>query len=368
MPRFVGCIMKRVNTALRTKVVIHVFVSPMIHTQMLFPRYFNVRRQYMVFRHQRIFTCANCTIALQCLSNKLAFKRNLTTLQWQLPWYFILSLKSFINSGITLQIVNVQSMYQLHNIKMWQIFRLRKSSHFIYPQVTLARWCKNDWEVSLATEINADRTYGRIGLMIAPIGYLLLLILPIYLEVIDLHYDLTDGGNWRRLPRAGHTVFTLFIDKINIKTCLLVALDIVVASNLILLFDKRFDLLCVLRIVSGFGGGLLAAIGTLCVNQTSQPNRWFGFYAAVAILIQTVCFIVVPLVFEWFSINGIFLVLALISCLPLMAWRQLPNSFSRTFELNNDKKSHLLPSRLTSSWACSVYFYSISDSAVFGPI
>ena len=179
---------------------------------------------------------------------------------------------------------------------------------------------------SLAT----DRHLGLSGLLTAPIGYLVLLFLPVYLEVAAERLALTDAEiGWLAATDASGLalatlVFSLAIKRLNFRTVVIAGVVISVAGNLSSLLTTEFVTLCLVRTLTGFGEGLLVAVGVTAVGMTANPNRWFGFYTAVVVAVQAIGLLLVPMLYAWGDLAAIYGAMAGLYLAPLVVLRWLP--------------------------------------------
>ena len=177
---------------------------------------------------------------------------------------------------------------------------------------------------------NSDLKYGLSGLATAPIGYLVLLFLPVYLEVVGINLSLTDQQiGWLASTDSiglalATFVFSVFIKKLNFRKVLLVGVIITVAGNLLSALTQDFLVLCFIRSITGLGEGLIVAVGISAIGMTNNPNRWFGFYTAAIVVVQAIGLALVPIIYDQLSLSGVFIAMALFYLVPLIVIKLLP--------------------------------------------
>ena len=180
------------------------------------------------------------------------------------------------------------------------------------------------------THTEQDQAYGLAGLLTAPVGYLVLLFLPVYLEVVAASLQLTEQqiGRLASADSIGLVlatiVFALWVNKINFRHVTFAGVLIAVAGNFICAFVDHFETLYVLRILCGVGEGLLVAVGISALGMTSAPNRWFGYYTATVVLVQALGLIAVPLLYKAGGLYLVFVTMAGFYLLPLLVVNELP--------------------------------------------
>lgn len=177
---------------------------------------------------------------------------------------------------------------------------------------------------------NSDLKYGLSGLATAPIGYLVLLFLPVYLEVVGINLSLTDQQiGWLAATDSiglalATFVFSVYIKKLNFRTVLLVGVAITVVGNLLSTLIQDFLVLCLARTITGLGEGMIVAVGISALGMTKNPNRWFGFYTAAMVVVQAIGLVLVPIIYDYYLLSGVFVGMALFYLLPLAVIKLLP--------------------------------------------
>tara|TARA_R110002072_G_scaffold81491_2_gene186613 strand:- start:879 stop:2087 length:1209 start_codon:yes stop_codon:yes gene_type:complete len=180
------------------------------------------------------------------------------------------------------------------------------------------------------TTSNSDLKYGLSGLATAPIGYLVLLFLPVYLEVVGISLALTEQQiGWLASTDSiglviATFVFSIFIKRVNFRKALIAGVVITVLGNLISALVTDFLLLCIIRSLTGLGEGIIVAVGISAIGMTSNPNRWFGFYTAAIVVVQAIGLVLVPIIYDSMSLSGVFVAMAVFYIFPLIVIKLLP--------------------------------------------
>jgi MFS family permease len=175
-----------------------------------------------------------------------------------------------------------------------------------------------------------DLAYGISGLLTASVGYLILLFLPVYLEVVALSLSLSEQevGRLASTDSAGIVVATIlfasFVSKLNFRKVAFLGVLISVVGNLLSGVVDSFYLLCLVRLVCGVGEGLLVAVGISALGMTSSPNRWFGYYTAAVVIVQAIGLAAVPLIYQSSGLFFVFFAIAIFYMLPLVVLKKLP--------------------------------------------
>lgn len=185
-------------------------------------------------------------------------------------------------------------------------------------------------QASNNNEKNKDLIFGLSGLATAPIGYLVLLFLPVYLEVVGINLSLSEQQiGWLASTDSiglalATFIFSVFIKRVNFRKVLLGGVFVTVFGNLCSSLIQDFYLLCFIRALTGLGEGMIVAVGISALGMTQNPNRWFGFYTAVMVVVQAIGLVLVPIIYNHFSLSGVFLGMALFYLLPLTVIKLLP--------------------------------------------
>ena len=219
---------------------------------------------------------------------------------------------------------------------------------------------------------NSDLKYGLSGLATAPIGYLVLLFLPVYLEVVGINLSLTDQQiGWLASTDSiglalATFIFSVFIKKLNFRKVLLVGVVITVAGNLLSALTQDFLVLCFIRSITGLGEGLIVAVGISAIGMTNNPNRWFGFYTAAIVIVQAIGLALVPIIYDQLSLSGVFVAMALFYLVPLIVIKLLPRkSDDYKAEEGSKTKQYKQPSNLLNLGLVGLLFFYMSIGGVW---
>jgi predicted MFS family arabinose efflux permease len=219
---------------------------------------------------------------------------------------------------------------------------------------------------------NSDLKYGLSGLATAPVGYLVLLFLPVYLEVVGINLSLTDQQiGWLASTDSiglalATFIFSIFIKKVNFRKVLLVGVVVTVVGNLLSALTQDFLVLCLIRAITGLGEGLIVAVGISALGMTQNPNRWFGFYTAAMVVVQAIGLVLVPIIYDYYLLSGVFIGLALFYLLPLAVIKLLPCK-SNDYEIAGGalKPKFKQPNKLLNLALISLFFCYMGFSGVW---
>jgi predicted MFS family arabinose efflux permease len=227
-------------------------------------------------------------------------------------------------------------------------------------------------QFTLLNTSNSDLKYGLSGLATAPIGYLVLLFLPVYLEVVGIHLALTEQQiGWLASTDSiglalATFVFSIFIKRVNFRNVLWIGVAIAVLGNFLSAFIQDFSLLCLIRALTGIGEGMIVAVGISAIGMTKNPNRWFGFYTASIVVVQAIGLLLVPIIYEQLSLHGVFVAIALFYLIPLSVIKLLPRK-SDDYKMTEDgiTPQFKQPSKRLNLGLLSLLFFYMSIGGVW---
>ncbi len=227
----------------------------------------------------------------------------------------------------------------------------------------------------MQTTMRNNSSFGLAGLLTAPVGYLILLFLPVYLEVMAEALQLTEQqiGRLAATDSVGIVMATLlfakFVHQLNFRTTTIFGVVIAVAANLACGMVTDFTLLCLLRIVCGLGEGLLVAVGISALGMTSSPNRWFGYYTAAVVAVQALGLVAVTPIYQAGGLGMLFIVIGAFYLLPLTVVKRLPaNSQSYQTDEVTDVQPLPISKALFSSALAGLLCFYIGIGAVWSYI
>ncbi|SEK76408.1 Predicted arabinose efflux permease, MFS family [Colwellia chukchiensis] len=219
---------------------------------------------------------------------------------------------------------------------------------------------------------NSDLNYGLSGLATAPIGYLVLLFLPVYLEVVGINLSLTEQQvGWLAATDSvglalAAFIFSIFIKQLNFRKVLLVGVVVTVVGNLLSALTHNFLILCFIRSITGLGEGVIVAVGISAIGMTKNPNRWFGYYTAAIVVVQAIGLALVPIIYAQLSLSGVFIAMALFYLIPLVVIKLLPHkSDDYKVAQGNETYPKKQPSKPLNLGLLSLLFFYMSIGGVW---
>lgn len=98
-----------------------------------------------------------------------------------------------------------------------------------------------------------------------------------------------------------------------------VGLLVALIGNVLSLHTPRFELLLVVRLLSGLGGGLAYSVAMSTLARSARPDRDFGLMVAAQITYQVVALFTLPRLVTAYGSDAIFLALAATVCASFLA-------------------------------------------------
>lgn len=122
---------------------------------------------------------------------------------------------------------------------------------------------------------------------------------------------------------------------------------IMIVANLLTPLIHGLGAFAAIRFVSGSGGGLLAAIATVSLGETANPDRNFGLFFAACLLFATAGLWGLPPVLEHFGLDGAYWLIAGLALLVGFTTSSLPQGhISRAGADDENVRRSWLPAAL----------------------
>jgi len=157
------------------------------------------------------------------------------------------------------------------------------------------------------------------AIWVAVVGVIAYMFLPLMLGGLadDLGFTNKQLGFIGAAEAAGmgiaNAVAVFWIRRSNWRTIIVWASLLMIVSNLASMLISTFPLMLAARLVDGFAGGALIALGVACQSDNSNADRVFGYFVATEMLFSSVGFVVLPVLSVSFGVDGVFGALAVIS-------------------------------------------------------
>jgi len=110
-----------------------------------------------------------------------------------------------------------------------------------------------------------------------------------------------------------NAIAVFLVRKINWRSAIFVSSSVMVAANFCSMQVSGFAELLGLRLVDGFAGGILIAVGIACQSDNRNSGRVFGYFVACEMLLASIGFLVLPRLQLQFGVDAIFLVMMIVA-------------------------------------------------------
>lgn len=167
-------------------------------------------------------------------------------------------------------------------------------------------------------------------IVVGVVGNSVIYIVPLLVGgmVTDRGFDEQLAGFMVSADLGGYAVATLLaatlVSRVSWRRMALVAVVLMVAANVATTFIHDSTLFAVVRFVSGMGCGILAALASVTLGQTEEPDRNYGVLLAMSLLYGTAALWTLPFVLGRYGLSAAYwlIVACALATLPLI--RGLP--------------------------------------------
>lgn len=117
----------------------------------------------------------------------------------------------------------------------------------------------------------------------------------------------------------------LVVDRLRWRHLALFGVSIIALANVVTTLAHPFSTFAAVRFVSGIGCGILAALASITLSRTADPERGFGVLFAVSLLFGTAGLWGLPSLLELHGLNGAYWMLAGLAVLVGIVAARLPD-------------------------------------------
>ena len=182
-----------------------------------------------------------------------------------------------------------------------------------------------------------DSVLPRVACAVAfVVGSMVFFVVPFFVGIISDTFDFNQQqiGMLASADMAGMFVAALFavfwIRTWSWRTVAMIAMLILIVGNLLTTFVlEDFQALMAMRVLCGFGGGSLMAIGMTGVGDTDNPDRSIGAMGAGQALVAACTAWLIPRYLDPYGINGLMVYLSAFAVIALLFVQWLPRESSR---------------------------------------
>ncbi|MGI9291314.1 MAG: hypothetical protein ACR2QG_08560 [Gammaproteobacteria bacterium] len=171
------------------------------------------------------------------------------------------------------------------------------------------------------------------AIFVSVVGVFALMTMPIIISIYSqvLGFDSQQGGTIMIAEVAGGalaSVLAIFwINKLNWRLAISIALACIVAGNLITIFQTDSNVITFVRFIVGLiGQGTAFAVGISMIGNTSDPDRNFGFVISTQVAFGVIALASMPfLVGQFESLAGMYGPLAVLAAAGFLLIKHIPD-------------------------------------------
>lgn len=169
------------------------------------------------------------------------------------------------------------------------------------------------------------------------ISTLVLVTLPVLVAgmIGQFHWGDKEVGWLASADMAGSAIASLcaitFISRISWRATAYRAIVLVIVGNLSSIYADEFISLLTVRMITGFGNGLILSIAYVGLCHSQSPDRFFGVYTFAQLALQALSLAILPTVLDAHGMPAIYLILAAASGISGLLVSSFPaNMLQRT--------------------------------------
>lgn len=162
---------------------------------------------------------------------------------------------------------------------------------------------------------------------------------------------------------AAVIAITFLVGRLNWRRVFVIALFLIVIGNLISIFISDFYTFCVIRFLTGIGGGAIVVLSYAILGLTTKADRNFGLGIMFVLVYGAVVFPLMPLVYNAVGMTGVLLFFASVALIALPFVRYMPTSGEEHLEI--DINAINIDWSRKSMALATMLFYFIANFAVW---
>ena len=183
--------------------------------------------------------------------------------------------------------------------------------------------------MALRQGIESGRSLAAM-LAIGVMGNSVIYVMPLLIGamVTDRGFSEQQAGLIASADLLGYTAATLavaaLVRRVNWRSIVWCGLLLMIGANLTSPLIRGFEAFTAARIVSGVGGGLLAALATVAIGCRAEPDRGFGALFTALLLFATAALWILPPIIDSLGIGGAYGLIVVLALPVAYSVRHLP--------------------------------------------
>lgn len=168
------------------------------------------------------------------------------------------------------------------------------------------------------------------AIIVGVMGNSVIYLIPLLVGgmVSDRGYSEQLAGLMASADLAGYAVATfstaMVLGRFSWRKMALLAVPLIIAANVASTFVYSPQLFAVVRFASGLGCGVLAAIASVSIGQTSNPDRNYGLFFAASLLFGTAALWGMPVLLDRYGLNSAYWLVVVLAVLVGFVTNALP--------------------------------------------
>ena len=181
------------------------------------------------------------------------------------------------------------------------------------------------------SEVDVQKLKGLApSIIIGVMGNSVIYLVPLLVGgmVTDRGFTESQAGFMASADLGGYAIATfltaMLLDRFSWRRMALVGLALMLAANVATTFVHDIQLFALVRIASGLGSGVLAALASVEIGQSKTPDRNYGFLLAASLLYGTVALWGMPVFLTRYGLNSAYWLLVVLAIAVLFVVPSLP--------------------------------------------
>src|SRR6185437_6553959 len=168
------------------------------------------------------------------------------------------------------------------------------------------------------------------AIVIGVMGNSVIYLIPLLVGgmVSDRGFGEGQAGLMASADLAGYALSTfltaMLLDRFRWQRMAFTAVLVIIAANVATTFTYTPHLFAAVRFFSGLGCGVLAAIASVSLGRTDNPDRNFGLFFAASLLFGTAALWVMPVIISHYGLNSAYWLLVALAVLVGFVAATLP--------------------------------------------
>lgn len=210
------------------------------------------------------------------------------------------------------------------------------------------------------------------SIVIGVMGNSVIYLIPLLVGgmVSDRGFSEQAAGLMASADLAGYALATfstaMLLDRFSWRSMALFAVALIIAANIATTLTYSIQLFALVRFASGMGCGVLAAIASVSLGQSDNPDRNYGLFFAASLLFGTAALWGLPALLSRYGLNSAYWLIVVLAVLVAFV--------AATFPAGRAARSGLVPTMTRAVWVlagavlASILLFWAEQNAVYAYI